>query len=388
MKSMHGVRSSLWLSVACPPEAMSTKGSHETQHIFHCTRESSYASLIKGVNHSMPNLHIRSRTFAHKLRWGPSQPSGDRHAAGLELVELNGDALPSALGYSLSYNSMQRDWAAELKRRYAVKVRREVILSAGAVFTPALLLRSGMGSPEAMERLQQPTIINDTTVGEGLRDRIAISGYVITSEPCDGAALRYDDVPDIIAFYNFSSAGNTPGAGGQVEAELNVLNGCAEDTRSYSLRFILQRTEGVGRLHVASQHPFVSPQAEMRTVDNDMSRCRNMLRWFFNNIIRNPGPIEHVTGIVPEEYVLYNDEHLNEFIRQNAQWYNHPSGSMSSSVEARSLKVKGLSNVHVADGSALASGVPSGHPDIAIRMVGDTVARRLLEKRTASSAAT
>jgi choline dehydrogenase-like flavoprotein len=53
-------------------------------------------------------------------------------------------------------------------------VRNEVILSAGAVATPALLERSGIGAGERLQALGAPVVANRPGVGENLQDHLQI----------------------------------------------------------------------------------------------------------------------------------------------------------------------------------------------------------------------
>lgn len=54
---------------------------------------------------------------------------------------------------------------------YSVHVRKEVILSAGAISTPALLQRSGVGDPALLAPLGIKTVLNITTVGKNLQEQ-------------------------------------------------------------------------------------------------------------------------------------------------------------------------------------------------------------------------
>jgi choline dehydrogenase len=55
--------------------------------------------------------------------------------------------------------------------RYQAFASREVILSAGAIQTPALLQLSGIGDSSLLEPLGIPTLLNHTTVGKNLQEQ-------------------------------------------------------------------------------------------------------------------------------------------------------------------------------------------------------------------------
>lgn len=85
----------------------------------------------------------------------------------------------------------------------SVKVKKTVIVSAGALGTPGVLERSGIGSPEILERAQVPIVAKVPGVGENYQDHhIMLYHYKINLAPHDtmdallGGRL---DIPDLIA---------------------------------------------------------------------------------------------------------------------------------------------------------------------------------------------
>jgi choline dehydrogenase len=58
---------------------------------------------------------------------------------------------------------------------YTVNARKEVILAAGAIMTPALLQLSGVGDPAVLNPLGIQTVINLPTVGKNLQERTMTS---------------------------------------------------------------------------------------------------------------------------------------------------------------------------------------------------------------------
>ncbi|XP_076249234.1 glucose dehydrogenase [FAD, quinone]-like [Calliopsis andreniformis] len=64
-----------------------------------------------------------------------------------------------------------------------VKARREVILSAGAIQSPQLLMLSGIGPKNHLEEVSIPVIHDSPGVGENLQDHVAMGGLVYLIDP-------------------------------------------------------------------------------------------------------------------------------------------------------------------------------------------------------------
>ena len=58
--------------------------------------------------------------------------------------------------------------------RYSAKARREVILAAGAIQTPALLQLSGIGDTKVLTPLGITTLLNMKTVGRNLQEQVSL----------------------------------------------------------------------------------------------------------------------------------------------------------------------------------------------------------------------
>ncbi|KAL7928568.1 GMC oxidoreductase [Trichoderma chlorosporum] len=60
------------------------------------------------------------------------------------------------------------------KREYYVQARREVVLCAGAIGTPLILMRSGIGPKDQLEQLGIPVVQASSAVGDNLMDHISV----------------------------------------------------------------------------------------------------------------------------------------------------------------------------------------------------------------------
>ncbi|KAK3913613.1 Glucose dehydrogenase [FAD, quinone] [Frankliniella fusca] len=84
-----------------------------------------------------------------------------------------------------------------------VRARREVILAAGAINSPQLLMLSGIGPRQHLQSVGVPALV-DLPVGENLMDHVAAGGVVFTLGGRPGLAVSIDSVlddPDVMGEY-------------------------------------------------------------------------------------------------------------------------------------------------------------------------------------------
>lgn len=100
-------------------------------------RRSAYASFIRG--RSLPTLEVRTEATVTKLSF-----DAHRRATGVRYLRGGSEHTASA--------------------------RVEIVLTAGALATPALLLRSGVGSAAELRMLDIPSVLDARGVGQNLHD--------------------------------------------------------------------------------------------------------------------------------------------------------------------------------------------------------------------------
>ncbi|XP_063628259.1 glucose dehydrogenase [FAD, quinone]-like [Cydia splendana] len=103
--------------------------------------------------------------------------------------------------------------------RYMVKARREVILSAGPIESPKLLMLSGIG-PENHLKKFNITVLQNLSVGRTLYDHISFDGIVFTLNTSNISLIesREANLPNIIRWINYgdgplASPGGVEGLG-------------------------------------------------------------------------------------------------------------------------------------------------------------------------------
>ena len=88
---------------------------------------------------------------------------------------------------------------------YIIKASKEIILSAGSVNSPQILMLSGVGPAEHLNHFGIP-VISDLRVGDNLQDHIAAGGMVFTlEESVSLVQRRFENLPSILRYAMFDS---------------------------------------------------------------------------------------------------------------------------------------------------------------------------------------
>ena len=69
------------------------------------------------------------------------------------------------------------------KRRFIVEAKREVILSAGAIQSPQLLMLSGIGPRHHLEKMNISVVHHAPGVGQNLQDHVGMGGIIYIIDP-------------------------------------------------------------------------------------------------------------------------------------------------------------------------------------------------------------
>ncbi|XP_043257484.1 glucose dehydrogenase [FAD, quinone] [Colletes gigas] len=101
------------------------------------------------------------------------------------------------------FNNDKRATGVEILRdgrQQIVRVRREVVLSAGAINSPQLLMLSGIGPKEHLAEFNIP-VMSDLRVGDNLQDHVGLGGLTfIVNEPISLKKDRFQTMPVMIEY--------------------------------------------------------------------------------------------------------------------------------------------------------------------------------------------
>jgi choline dehydrogenase len=233
----------------------------------------------------------------------------------------------------------------------------EIILSAGAVGSPQLLMLSGVGPAAHLRELSIPVVHHLPGVGQNMRDHPNVQVRVRLQE-----GVPEDDIARRAVRLRYTATGSTtPNDMIISPTSLNTVYASGEDP-SYSISVGLYLAVGAGELRLTSTDPYVQPSMDYRYLENpwDRQRLREAVR-LCARLLEDPACKEIVARrIAPTDADLVSDEALDRWLLQNVATSYHISGTckMGPALDPMAVvdqfcRVHGRTRLRVADASIM-----------------------------------
>lgn len=281
------------------------------------------------------------------------------------------------------------------------KARREVVLSAGALESPAILMRSGIGDPQQLQELGIPVLQASPDVGRHLQDHPDLYVEYEVNEPTYSDAQRWHRMLLSAARFilNRSGPATSPGTqlfayahtqGATQDPDLLIFTGpfgriatetFKASTPIFSITPSVCRPHSRGYVRLAaadvSTRPLVQPNllGDVRDVDLIARAIGYVDR------IARMGPFSRavVRRRSPDEGIPVGDiATLHQYVREEVSTCHHSCGtcrmgSDPGAVVDPQLRVNGVAGLRVADASIFPR-ITSGNLNAPTIMVGERAA--------------
>ncbi len=310
-------------------------------------RMSAARCYLDARTRARPNLRILSRTTLRRVLFE------NRRVVGVE-IERNG----------------------QIERLYAPRV----VLSAGAISTPGILLRSGIGPSQELARLGVEQISDLPAVGARLLDH---PGTAFFLRPKRGVVDL--DGPLIQTALRLRSPGSEHDNDVQIQAGMGV------HFPTFSLPLVILmcqvgKPRGSGAIHFPSADPHVLPQIESRFLENPDDRAHAIYSLRIALDLADRSPLrEMASPIWPPPIVLRRRGWLEGFVRRISDSGYHPSGTVpmgregdpKAATDGRG-RVRGVEGLIVADASLMPT-IPTANTHLPTLMIGERFGEWLRE---------
>lgn len=295
-------------------------------------------------------------------------------------------------------------------RRRIIFARREVILSAGSVNTPQLLMLSGIGPKEHLRSLGIPVVVDLPGVGENLHNHQSfgmdfslnedfyptfnqtnVDQYLYNQTgPLSSTGLAQvtgiwhsnlttPDDPDIQIFFAGYQAICKP--------KLKIADLSAHDKQAVRMSALNVQPTSKGRITLNSKDPLDPPVIWSNDLATEHDRSvmiqaiRVVQKLVNTTVMRDLGvEFQKIELKQCDEFVEDSDDYWNCVIQYNTRAENHQTGTAKMgpsydpmAVVSPRLKVHGIRGLRVADASVQPQ-VISGNPVASVNMVGERAA--------------
>ncbi len=328
------------------------------------SRRSSYVSFIREKRDALQSLTIK-------------------HHCVLKKIHFDDEKTAKSIDY----------WEGGVKKRAGIN--RELILCAGALETPKLLMLSGVGPRRELDKFHLPLILESSQIGCNLQDHPMVCLFYEGNRESD---FNY---PQLYGFHRFNRATSLPagqadtcvtlfaassvmqktlhrmiplmmlpGALYQIQTLRKCIRGCIDlvfkipamsrfVSRMYGMVVILGKPVSRGRLGLRSTDPcdqaeidlsYFSAPEDMETL---MTGVRQMQR-----MMQQPSMSEWGNKLLSKAAASDDKQELQKWIEASVATAFHFSGTCSMGegdafpVDTR-LRLKGTGNVRVADASVI-----------------------------------
>lgn len=250
-----------------------------------------------------------------------------------------------------------------------------VTLSAGALNSPAILLRSGVGPEQRLRALGIEVVLDQPNVGENLIEHQQITVGLLPRE-----GVTDPDDPDVQVLVRYTN----PGSQHFNDMQMYFVSRYVPVThRPISVMSVLQKPECRGRVSLSSADPTVQPDILLNSYGTDADRAIALdgvrLAWD----IANSKQIRDLSSGLSDKLTqrqVDDDTELLRYIRENSATLWHPvgttkmgpSGDESAVVDQR-LRVHGIENLSVVDASVMPTHV-SANPNLTCYVIGERAA--------------
>lgn len=290
----------------------------------------------------------------------------------------------------------------------AAQAEREVILCAGALRSPQLLMLSGVGPRAELAGMGFDVRVNAPGVGKNLQDHLHTRVRCEITQPLTYAGL--DEAQKQTASRRYEACHSGPLASNFLEAgafvrleearpelQLFFLTQLAPGypeagpTRRHGLTFTayINRPRSRGAVSLASPDPLDRPRIDFNYLEDPadvrlaIAGVRYNLRLLYTKAFDDIRGEEIAPGAAHR-----SDEEIESFVRRNASTTWHPAGTCrmggdDMAVVDPDLRVRGLDGLRIVDASVMPS-IVSGNTNAPVIMIAEKAADMILGRRVRS----
>ncbi|CAK9325777.1 unnamed protein product [Citrullus colocynthis] len=284
----------------------------------------------------------------------------------------------SASGVSYS------DSKGKLHRAF-IRKKGEIILSAGAIGSPQLLILSGVASKSHLSTLKLPVVLHQPNVGQFMIDNPRFSPTIVLLVGTLKNNIHLQSFASPLPFFPLPSYSLLPPQSTSITPGLAIFVGKFSNVHSKGWLYLNSSTDvNVEESPIVRFNYYSHPDDLARCVRGVrkvgyLLKTQTMEKIKTQDFEGNKG-FEFMGLPMPEN--LWNDSLVQEYCRNTVatDWHYH-GGCLVGKVVDDNYKVIGLEKLRVVDGSTF-SDSPGTNPMATLMMLGRYVGLKILQQRS------
>ncbi|OJF10987.1 GMC family oxidoreductase [Couchioplanes caeruleus] len=260
----------------------------------------------------------------------------------------------------------------------------EVVLSAGTIGSPQILMRSGIGPAAHLGEVGVPVVLDLPGVGANLHDHLLVSNVYEATQPLPPG--RHNLLEAQLFTYSHRWEGPGPDLQPLFMHVVYPAEGYPQPEQGYTIAAGIVRPRSRGTLRLASADPAVPPLCDPNVLADsyDLEALVDAVE-----ICRQIGAADgfktwRKTEVAPGPDARTRED-LRTYVRRTVGTYHHQVGTCRMGVDddavvSPDLTVRGVTGLRVADASIMPT-ITSGNTNAPSIMIGEKAADLILDSQ-------
>lgn len=289
--------------------------------------------------------------------------------------------------------------------RVRFRATREMILSAGAIATPAILLRSGIGPAHKLSQIGIEPLLDSPGVGQNLQEHITVGQSRYTDVETFNRTAR--PVPLLLALVRYLLRRDGPLTSNAVPAQAFARSAPEKPWPDVSLMFQpccfdvgqrgfrissrpgitiaakINRPYARGSITLPDAGPDTKPIVDFRLLEDERDQATLISAAKLAARIYESEPLKsHIVGFHQPQKTPQNDSEWLTFLRERAGIGYHAAGTCAMGQGAPAvvdpqLRFRGISSLRIVDASVMPT-IISGNTNAAVIMIAEKAAEMMV----------
>jgi len=279
------------------------------------------------------------------------------------------------------FDARKRVSAVEVERYGRVETlpTSQVVLSAGAIATPGILLRSGVGPRADVERIGVELVADNPGVGSRLLDHPGSAIFFVPRYQHLVPSYSHPVIQGVIRYR--SALRSLPDTDMQLQAGSMLAIQVKRRTVKLPLVSLMApvgKPRGVGRIRYLSADPHAKPRVESMLLEDPRDRAQAIEAMQLCGRLAGTKALRKLARPVwPSRKTLDDFSKASDWIRKSTDSGYHPSGTVPMGPDSDPMaacdgrgRVRGVKGLVVADASLMPT-IPSSNINIPTLMMGE-----------------